>query len=147
MPSSIFICSSRKVASKNFPLVLCFSEDNFCWQLVEIWLPHYLGTIYANWLALITWKLFMNRCSEKCPREKRPPEKSPQENCPPENCPTEICPQENCPLEKAPGKIPPRKTVPRKIDPPSPRTKNVLLDFCCLWHFLTVVHWKTFYST
>ena len=56
--------------------------------------------------------------------EKSPlPGKSPQENCLPEIC--------------LPGKLTTRKIAPWKI---------VLLDFCCFWHYLTVVPFKTFYS-
>ena len=61
VPSSLF-CFSRKVTSKNLPLVLCFVESDFCWQSAEIWLPHHLGPIYAKWFALIFiyWLMFEN---------------------------------------------------------------------------------------
>ena len=49
---------------------------------------------------------------------KNIPEKKPHA----ENCPPEKCPQENCSL------------------------KIVLLDFCCFWHYFTIVPFKTFYS-
>ena len=45
-------CSSRTVISKNLPLVLCFTENNFCWQSTEIRLQYHLGATYAIWLAL-----------------------------------------------------------------------------------------------
>ena len=51
VPSSLF-CFSRKVSSKNLPLVLCFVKSNFCWQSAEILLPYHLSSIYAKWLAL-----------------------------------------------------------------------------------------------
>ena len=47
-----FFCSSRKVTSKNLPLVSCFVKSNFCWQSAGIRLPYHLGSIYAKWLAL-----------------------------------------------------------------------------------------------
>ena len=51
VPSSLF-CFSRKVVSKNLPLVSCFVKSNFCWQSTEIRLPYLLSSIYAKWLAL-----------------------------------------------------------------------------------------------
>ena len=47
-----FFCSSRKVTSKNLPLVSCFEKSNFCWQPAGIRLPYHLGSIYAKWLVL-----------------------------------------------------------------------------------------------
>ena len=56
VPSSLF-CFSRKVTSKNLPLVSCFFAFllcYFCWQSAEIRLPYLLGSIYTKWLALTT---------------------------------------------------------------------------------------------
>ena len=57
MPS--LFCFSRKVTSKNLPLVSCFVKSNFCWQSAEIRLPYHLDSIYAKWLALR--KFWVNR--------------------------------------------------------------------------------------
>ena len=45
-------CFSRKVTSKNLPLVSCFVKSRFWWQSVEIRFPYHLGSIYAKSLAL-----------------------------------------------------------------------------------------------
>ena len=50
---SIAYCFSRKVTSKNLPLVSCFVKRNFCWQSAEIRLPFHLGSTYGKWLAWI----------------------------------------------------------------------------------------------
>ena len=60
VPSSLF-CFTRKVTSRNLPLVLCFVKSNICWQSVEIRLPYHLGSKYAKWLALIYWSKLMTR--------------------------------------------------------------------------------------
>ena len=50
VPSSLF-CSSRKVTSKNLPLVSRFGENNFCWQSAEIRLSYHSALFMLNdWL-------------------------------------------------------------------------------------------------
>ena len=49
--------------------------------------------------------------------------------------------------KKAPEKINPRKYAPRKIVFRKTAPRIIFsLDFCCFWHYLTVVPFKTFYS-
>ena len=43
---------SRKVTSKNLPLVSSFVKSNFCWQSAGIRIPYHLGSICAKLLAL-----------------------------------------------------------------------------------------------
>ena len=44
--SSSLFCSLRKFTSKNLPLVSCFGGFKFCWQSVEIRLPHQCGSAF-----------------------------------------------------------------------------------------------------